>query len=60
MRRHERAAVLTLVAGLTPILGPSIRARWEGLPPTSVFTFGLAIVALAGRALHVRTSVNVR
>ena len=22
MRRHERAAVLTLVAGLTPLLGP--------------------------------------
>jgi CDP-diacylglycerol---glycerol-3-phosphate 3-phosphatidyltransferase len=72
MRRHERAAVLTLVAGLTPILGPSIHARWEALPPTSVFTLGLAIVALVGgfagilrfvwirRALHVRTSVNVR
>lgn len=47
MRRHERAAVLTLVSGLTPILGPMFVERWN-LPATTVFAIGLAIVALVG------------
>jgi hypothetical protein len=48
MRRHERAACLTLAAGLVPLLGPSLHARWGGMPPSSVFGVGLALVAGIG------------
>jgi len=47
MRRHERAAVLTLVAGLTPLLGPVLHERWA-LPETTVFVVGCGLVALIG------------
>jgi CDP-diacylglycerol---glycerol-3-phosphate 3-phosphatidyltransferase len=48
MRRHERAAVLTLVAGMTPLLGPAIHERWAQLPETTVFVVGCGLVALIG------------
>jgi phosphatidylglycerophosphate synthase len=48
MRRHERAACLTLAAGLVPLLGPSLHGQWGSLPPASVFGVGLALVAGIG------------
>ncbi|HUJ60975.1 MAG TPA: CDP-alcohol phosphatidyltransferase family protein [Kofleriaceae bacterium] len=48
MRRHERAACLTLVSGLTPLLGPPLHAQWPALPPTAIFAIGLALVATLG------------
>jgi len=48
MRRHERAAVLTLAAGITPILGPLIHTRWENVPTSVPFAIGLALVAVVG------------
>jgi phosphatidylglycerophosphate synthase len=60
MRRHERAAVLTLVAGLTPLLGPAIHARWEALPETSVFVLGCGLVAVIGGIAGVVRFVWIR
>jgi len=60
MRRHERAAVLTLVAGLTPLLGPAIHARWEALPETSVFVVGCGLVALIGGVAGVMRFMWIR
>jgi CDP-diacylglycerol---glycerol-3-phosphate 3-phosphatidyltransferase len=54
MRRHERAACLTLAAGLVPVLGPSLHLRWHELPPTTVFGIGLALVASIGSVAAVR------
>lgn len=48
MRRHERAAVLLLTCGLTPLLGPAIHARWSTVPETVVFAVGIALVAVIG------------
>lgn len=48
MRRHERAAVLTLAAGLVPILGPALHTSWPILPPGAVFAVGLSLVAGIG------------
>lgn len=48
MRRHERAACVTLAAGLVPLLGPSLHAHWGGMPPSTVFGVGLALVAGIG------------
>jgi CDP-diacylglycerol--glycerol-3-phosphate 3-phosphatidyltransferase len=48
MRRHERAATLTLAAGLVPVLGPSLHTSWPQFPPGSVFGVGLALVAGIG------------
>jgi hypothetical protein len=48
MRRHERAACLTLAAGLVPLLGSSLHAQWAWMPPSSVFGVGLALVAGIG------------
>jgi CDP-diacylglycerol--glycerol-3-phosphate 3-phosphatidyltransferase len=60
MRRHERAAVLTLVAGLTPLLGPSIHARWDALPETAVFVLGCGLVAVIGGIAGVVRFVWIR
>jgi CDP-diacylglycerol--glycerol-3-phosphate 3-phosphatidyltransferase len=59
MRRHERAAVLTLVSGLTPLLGPALHAHWD-LPATSVFVFGLGLVALIGGYAAIRRFWTIR
>lgn len=48
MRRHERAAILTLAAGLTPVIGPALHARWPGVPATIVFGVGVGLVAGIG------------
>ena len=48
MRRHERAAVLILGAGLTPVLGPALHARWDAIPASAVFAVGLALVGVIG------------
>ena len=48
MRRHERAACLTLAAGLVPLLGSSLHAQWGWMPSASVFGVGLALVAGIG------------
>jgi CDP-diacylglycerol--glycerol-3-phosphate 3-phosphatidyltransferase len=53
MRRHERAACLTLGAGLTPMVGTLVHARWAVLPPHSMFALGLAAVATIGGAAAV-------
>lgn len=50
MRRHERAACLTLASGLVPVLGPALHARWGELPSGSVFGIGLVLVAAIGTA----------
>ena len=59
MRRHERAAILTLVAGFTPIFGNLVHERL-GLPPTAVFTAGLLIVAVVGGVAGVLRFVWIR
>jgi CDP-diacylglycerol--glycerol-3-phosphate 3-phosphatidyltransferase len=48
MRRHERAACLTLAAGLVPVLGPSLHAQWGVMPQGAVFGVGLLLVAGIG------------
>ena len=48
MRRHERAACLTIAAGLAPVLGPVLHARWGVLPAGSIFGIGLLLVAAIG------------
>jgi CDP-diacylglycerol--glycerol-3-phosphate 3-phosphatidyltransferase len=48
MRRHERAACLTLSAGLVPVLGPVLHAQWNALPTGTVFAIGLALVGGIG------------
>jgi CDP-diacylglycerol---glycerol-3-phosphate 3-phosphatidyltransferase len=48
MRRHERAATLTIAAGLTPVVGPALHTSWPLLPPHAVFGVGLVLVAGIG------------
>jgi len=57
MRRHERAACLTIAAGMVPLLGPAFHARWTELPPTTVFGIGLALVAAIGSVAGVQRFV---
>ncbi|HEX7842331.1 MAG TPA: CDP-alcohol phosphatidyltransferase family protein [Kofleriaceae bacterium] len=59
MRRHERATYLTVAAGLTPVLGPSIHARWPALPTTAVFVLGLAIVGAIGNLAVLQRLVRI-
>ncbi|CAN5252120.1 hypothetical protein BH11MYX1_BH11MYX1_43830 [soil metagenome] len=47
MRRHERAAILIIGAGVTPILGPIVAEKFA-IPATSVFAVGLALVGVIG------------
>jgi CDP-diacylglycerol--glycerol-3-phosphate 3-phosphatidyltransferase len=60
MRRHERAAVLTLASGLTPVLGPALHARWEAWPATGPFVIGLGLVAAIGGVAAVVRFVWIR
>jgi CDP-diacylglycerol---glycerol-3-phosphate 3-phosphatidyltransferase len=60
MRRHERAAVLTLASGLTPLLGPALHARWDALPATAPFVIGLGLVAVIGGIAGVVRFVWIR
>jgi CDP-diacylglycerol--glycerol-3-phosphate 3-phosphatidyltransferase len=53
MRRHERATVLTLTAGLTPLLGPTLASWWPDAPEGGVFVVGLSLVAAIGTAATV-------
>ncbi len=59
MRRHERAIFLTLGAGLTPLLGPAIHARFADLPAWSPFLGGLAMVAVIGNVAAVQRFVRI-
>lgn len=59
MRRHERATYLTLAAGLTPLIGPALHARWPGLPVTTVFALGLAIVGVIGNLAALQRLVRI-
>ena len=59
MRRHERAAYLTLGAGLTPLLGPAIHAHVPNLPEWSPFLGGLALVATIGNVAAVQRFVRI-
>ncbi len=47
MRRHERAAILIIGAGITPILGPFVATKLA-IPATTVFVVGLALVGVIG------------
>ncbi|MEO6772220.1 MAG: CDP-alcohol phosphatidyltransferase family protein [Kofleriaceae bacterium] len=60
MRRHERATVLTLAAGLTPLLGPALHARWDAWPATAPFLIGLGLVAAIGGVAGVVRFVWIR
>jgi CDP-diacylglycerol--glycerol-3-phosphate 3-phosphatidyltransferase len=60
MRRHERAAVLILGAGLTPVLGPALHAHWEALPESTVFGIGLALVGVIGGVAAILRFVWIR
>jgi CDP-diacylglycerol---glycerol-3-phosphate 3-phosphatidyltransferase len=59
MRRHERATYLTVTAGLTPLVGPSIHAQWPALPVTAVFVLGLAIVGSVGNLAALQRLVRI-
>jgi CDP-diacylglycerol--glycerol-3-phosphate 3-phosphatidyltransferase len=59
MRRHERATYLTAAAGVTPLLGPAIHARWPVLPTTTVFVVGLAIVGVVGNLSALQRLVRI-
>ena len=59
MRRHERATYLIVASGLTPLLGPSIHARWPALPATSMFVLGLAVVASVGNLAALQRLVRL-
>jgi CDP-diacylglycerol--glycerol-3-phosphate 3-phosphatidyltransferase len=59
MRRHERATYLTLAAGLTPMIGPALHARWPVLPVTTVFVLGLAIVGAVGNLAALQRLVRI-
>jgi CDP-diacylglycerol--glycerol-3-phosphate 3-phosphatidyltransferase len=48
MRRHERAAVLTLAAGLTPLLEPALASHLGWAQRGHVFAIGLTLVAAVG------------
>jgi phosphatidylglycerophosphate synthase len=50
MRRHERATVLTLTAGLVPLVDPALLARFPALPYGTTLACGLALVAAIGTA----------
>jgi CDP-diacylglycerol--glycerol-3-phosphate 3-phosphatidyltransferase len=59
MRRHERAVVLILGAGLTGLLGSSIQDRWPGAPGSAVFVGTLALVAVIGNVATLRRLVRI-
>jgi CDP-diacylglycerol---glycerol-3-phosphate 3-phosphatidyltransferase len=59
MRRHERATYLTLAAGLTPIVGPAIHARWADLPETVPFLIGLGLVGAVGNFAAVSRVIRI-
>lgn len=59
MRRHERATYLTIGAGLTPLVGPAIHARWPALPTTTMFIVGLAIVGAIGNLAALQRLVRI-
>jgi CDP-diacylglycerol--glycerol-3-phosphate 3-phosphatidyltransferase len=59
MRRHERATYLTMASGLTPLLGPSIHARWPALPTTALFVLGLAIVGTIGNLAALQRLIRI-
>jgi carbon starvation protein CstA len=59
MRRHERATYLTFAAGVTPMVGPVIHARWPELPTTAVFVLGLAIVGAIGNLAALQRLVRI-
>jgi len=47
MRRHERAAILIIGAGITPVVGPFV-AEKLAIPGTTVFAVGSALVGVIG------------
>jgi phosphatidylglycerophosphate synthase len=59
MRRHERATFLILGAGLTPVLGPVIHAKWPVLPATTAFLISLGIVGGIGNWAAVQRLVRI-
>jgi phosphatidylglycerophosphate synthase len=59
MRRHERATYLTFAAGVTPMIGPSIHARWPVLPTATVFLLGLAVVGAVGNLAALQRLVRI-
>lgn len=59
MRRHERATYLTVAAGVTPLVGPAIHARWPLLPTSIVFVVGLAIVGTIGNLAALQRLVRI-
>jgi phosphatidylglycerophosphate synthase len=59
MRRHERATFLVLGAGLTPVLGPVIHAKWPALPTTTAFLVSLGIVGGIGNWAALQRLVRI-
>jgi CDP-diacylglycerol--glycerol-3-phosphate 3-phosphatidyltransferase len=59
MRRHERAVFLILGAGLEPLLGPALHARWAILPESSVFVISLVLVAAIGNVSAIQRFVRI-
>jgi hypothetical protein len=48
-----------MASGLTPLLGPSIHARWPALPTTALFVLGLAIVGAVGNLAALQRLVRI-
>ena len=59
MRRHERATYLTFGAGMTPMIGPVLHARWPELPTAAVFVLALAIVGAIGNLAALQRIVRL-
>lgn len=59
MRRHERAAFLTLGAGLALMLGPTIQGLVPALPATTTFLASLALVGVVGNVAAVHRLVRI-
>lgn len=59
MRRHERATYLTIAAGVTPVIGPWLHARWPEVPSTVVFALGLGIVGAIGNLAALQRIVRI-
>jgi|GEM_PF-4744692 len=58
MRRHERAAMLIIGAGITPILGPFVTEKLA-IPAATVFTVGLVFAGVIGGARRGRSQSRV-